>query len=298
MKLFAACRRARALVWMCVLLAVPGCHKSAVQHTIDPAHAPHPVRFLLTFDDGPSLLRPYNPTAAILDQLAANAVQPQIKAVFFVQTRAPSAGGSLYGQELLRRIHDAGHVLALHSGTARGHKSHRYLPPAELDRSLADGIADIRALSGQDPTLVRPPYWSFDARTLAAYRAHGLEMLLTDMSAHDGKIWGWHISLRRRTHFCTKLAEVRHSIEENRLPVVDGVIPVVVTFHDTNDFTASHMAEYLEILVQESNRVGLPLAPDPFYHDGPTIQRIARLRAEIGVFGAAPATFHAPECTS
>lgn len=286
MRLFVPWQRFAMLASICLFLAVSGCENTAVRDAAVSATVPFPARFLLTFDDGPSLWQPYNPTTAILDQLADNAVQPRIKAVFFVQTRSPSGGGTPYGQEILRRIRDEGHVIALHSGSARGHKNHRYLSPAELGQSLIDGSADIRALSGHDPTLVRPPYWSFDARTEAAYHAHGLDMLLTDISARDGKIWGWHISLRRRSHFRAKLAEVRSGIEEGRLPVVDGVVPVVVTFHDTNDFTASHMEEYLGILVEESRRVGLPLAPEPFYNDGPTIERIARLRAEIGVYAA------------
>jgi hypothetical protein len=49
------------------------------------ADAPQ-ILFLLMFDDGPSIREPYNPTLAILDQLAANPVQPEIKALFFVQT--------------------------------------------------------------------------------------------------------------------------------------------------------------------------------------------------------------------
>jgi peptidoglycan/xylan/chitin deacetylase (PgdA/CDA1 family) len=288
MRLLVPWRRLATLASMCCFfLAVSGCQNTAGHDTAVSAPVPHPARFLLTFDDGPSLLQPYNPTTAILDQLANNAVQPQIKAVFFVQTRSLSAGGTAYGQELLRRIRDDGHVIALHSGSARGHMNHRYLSPPELGQSLTDGSADIHALSGHDPTLVRPPYWSFDASTQAAYHAHGLEMLLTDISARDGKIWGWHISLRRRSHFHSKLVEVRRGIEEDRLPVVDGVVPVVVTFHDTNDFTATHMEEYLGILVEESRRAGLPLAPEPFYNDGPTIERVARLRAEVGVYAAA-----------
>ncbi len=286
MRLFVLWQRFPLLASLCLFLAVSGCQNTALQDAAVSAPVPHPARFLLTFDDGPSLWQPYNPTTVILDQLADNAVQSRIKAVFFVQTRTPSGGGTPYGQEILRRIHEEGHVIALHSGSARGHKNHRYLSPAELDQSLTDGSADIRALSGHDPTLVRPPYWSFDARTQAAYHAHGLDMLLTDISARDGKIWGWHISLRRRSHFRAKLAEVRRGIEEDRLPVVDGVVPVVVTFHDTNDFTASHMEEYLRILVEESRRVGLPVAPEPFYNDGPTLERVARLRAEIGVYAA------------
>jgi peptidoglycan/xylan/chitin deacetylase (PgdA/CDA1 family) len=130
-----------------------------------------PVRFLLTFDDGPSTWEPYNPTRAVLDQLQHNAVQPGVKAIFFVQTRDPRAGGGAAGQALLRRIHAEGHVLALHSGSARGHVSHVGMSAAELDQSLRDGIADIEAITGAAPKSVRPPFWRFNESTLAAYRA-------------------------------------------------------------------------------------------------------------------------------
>lgn len=273
-------------VLLCLLVAIAGCQSASPGSQAAAPPVPHAARFVLTFDDGPSLSTPYNTTTVILDTLAQNSRQPQIKAVFFVQTRSPSAGGSPRGQELLHREVSEGHLLALHSGSARGHKNHRWLPPAELDQSLSDGIEDLRALTGRAPTLVRPPYWSYDERTQQAYAAHGLTMLLTDISARDGKIWGWHISLRRRSHFRSKLEEVRKGIEQDRLPIVDGVVPVVVTFHDTNDFTASHMQEYLDILVEESRRVGLPLADKPFYDDAETLERVARLRGQIGLYAA------------
>ncbi len=247
-----------------------------------------PVRFLLTFDDGPSTWEPYNPTRAVLDQLQHNAIQPQVKAIFFVQTRDPRAGGGAAGQALLRRIHGEGHVLALHSGSARGHVSHTGLSGTELDQSLRDGIADIEAVSGDPPTLVRPPFWRFDARTRAAYRARGLLMLLTDINARDGKIYGWTISLRRRSHFAAGLAQVRRAIQDGRLQPIDGVVPVIITFHDTNTFTASHMEEYLEILVDKAHQVGLPLAGEPFYNDAEQIQHVAALRAEAGIYADPP----------
>ena len=112
----------RASMWapLCLLLAATGCLKAPVRVAAIPADVPHPARFLLTFDDGPSVWRPYNPTTVILDTLADNAVQPRIKAAFFVQTRSPRRGGHPYGKELLQRIRDEGHVIALHSGSARG----------------------------------------------------------------------------------------------------------------------------------------------------------------------------------
>jgi peptidoglycan/xylan/chitin deacetylase (PgdA/CDA1 family) len=265
-----------------------GCTPPAPKPTDLGPPATTPVRFLLTFDDGPSTWEPYNPTRAILEQLQRNTVQPEVKAIFFVQTRDPRAGGGPAGRTLLRRIHAEGHVLALHSGTARGHVSHTGLSDKELDQSLGDGIADIEAITGAAPTLVRPPFWRFDECTLMAYQARGLRMLLTDISARDGKIYGWTISLRRRSHFAAGLAQVRRAIEDGKMQAVDGVVPVIITFHDTNTFTASHMQEYLEILVDKAQVVGLPLAYPPFYNDGEQMQRVAGLRAEAGVYAGPP----------
>jgi peptidoglycan/xylan/chitin deacetylase (PgdA/CDA1 family) len=256
---------------------------------VDPGPPPGaPVRFLVTFDDGPSTWEPYNPTRVILDQLLHNPVQPEIKAIFFVQTRDRRAGGGTAGQALLRRANNEGHVLALHTATAGGHLSHTGLSDAELDRSLRAGMADIQLITGETPTLVRPPFWRFDERTLKAYHACGLLMLLTDISARDGVIYGWTISLRRRSHFAAALAQVRRAIQEGKLQIVEGAIPVIVTFHDTNTFTASHMEEYLQILVDQAHAVGLPLARLPFYNEHEQIQRVAGLRAEAGVYAGPP----------
>jgi len=273
--------RLRALAGLCAALAA--CASPSPPAPID--HSLPPARFLLTFDDGPSPFTWYNPTRVILDTLARNDVQPEIKAVFFVQTRARGAS-TPEGQALLRRTHEEGHVLGLHSGTARGHVDHRHLSPAELDQSLEDGIRDLTALTGHPPALVRPPFWNWNDRTHAAYAAHGLAMLLTDINARDGKAYGWTISLRRRPHFRAGLERVR--AHAHTLPVHNGVLPVVITFHDTNVFTANHLQEYLHILVEESNRVGLPIATPPFYNDAEEIEEAALLRARAGVYAGPP----------
>jgi len=242
----------------------------------------YPARFLLTFDDGPSTREPYNPTRAILDALARNPVQPGIKAVFFVQTRDPRAGGSAAGRALMRREHAEGHVLGVHSGSPRGHIDHCLMPDAELERTLANAKRDIAAVAGRPPDLVRPPFWDYDARTLAAYRRLGLRMLLTDVSANDGVIYVFDVSFRRRSHIRDALAGLREKIAAGGLPMVGGAIPLVVAFHDTNTFTAHHMDEYLRILTEEAADVDLVLAPKPFYDDAAAIERVARVRAAAG----------------
>jgi peptidoglycan/xylan/chitin deacetylase (PgdA/CDA1 family) len=240
-------------------------------------HAQPPIRFLLTFDDGPSASGFYNPTVSVLDDLARNPLQSGIKAVFFVQTRATGAGGSEQGQKIMHREHDEGHVLGFHTATP-GHTNHRSLSPEELEQSLTAGSTDIAAITGAAPTLVRPPFWNYDKRTFAAYQRHGLHVLLTDLSANDGKIWGYNFSLRRRSNMLRQLSEVRERIAAGELPAVDGVIPVVVTFHDLNRYTARHMQEYLQILLDSARETGVATAARPFYDDRAALQHAVMAR--------------------
>jgi peptidoglycan/xylan/chitin deacetylase (PgdA/CDA1 family) len=236
-----------------------------------------PIRFLLTFDDGPSASSFWNPTETVLDSLARNPLQPDIKAVFFVQTRASRAGGSEIGRAVMHHERDAGHILGFHTATP-SHTNHRSLDAQELEEALTNGCADIAAITGAPPTLLRPPFWNYDKRTFAAYQQHGLHVLLTDLSANDGKIWGFSASPRRRAHFLRSMSEVRERIALGQLPVVDGVIPVVVTFHDLNRYTARHTREYLQILLDSARETGVKTAEQPFYSDTADLQRAAMAR--------------------
>lgn len=240
---------------------------------------PVPVRFLLTFDDGPSGAAEDNPTASILDQLAANPIQSGVKALFFVQTRNPEGGASAVGRELLRRAHAEGHVLGLHSGSARGHVKHVDFPPAELDQSLRDGSADLRALSGARQLFLRPPSWAFNDAVLAAYRTHRFHMLLDDVRARDGKHWGFKWSPRLHSHIHAELATVAEEVRAGGLPALDGAIPVIVTLHDLNTATAGNLREYMEALMEGARRSGLRVDASPFFDSRDGIERAARLRA-------------------
>jgi peptidoglycan/xylan/chitin deacetylase (PgdA/CDA1 family) len=239
--------------------------------------APAPIRFLLTFDDGPSARSSDNPTVEILDALDDNPVQSGIKALFFVQTRAVNGGATEIGQALLRREYQAGHLLGLHSATPR-HANHRLLEPAALEASLALGVADLSAVTGAAPRLLRPPYWNYDARTLATYHRFGLQMLLTDLSANDGKIYGINFSLHKRSNLRAMLLAQRDRWRAGTLPQVDGSTPIVVTFHDVNGYTASVMKDYLAILMDVARELEMPTAAKPFYDARDDIERAALAR--------------------
>ncbi len=235
-----------------------------------------PIRLLLTFDDGPSAREGDNPTEQVLVGLARNGIQPGIKAVFFIQTGAVKGGATPLGRALIRRTLDEGHLLGFHTATP-GHTSHTRLSDEVLERSLTQGVATHVELSGRAPLLVRPPHWAYDARTFAAYQRHALHVVMTDLSANDGKIPWPNGSPRRRSHFDHLMRELRRHVAD--IPVVDGVRPVIVTFHDANPFTGSHIDEYLHILVDGAAKAGLTLAERPFYDQAEAIEAAARARA-------------------
>ncbi|VVN94247.1 hypothetical protein PS718_02143 [Pseudomonas fluorescens] len=263
-----------------IALVLTGCIAAPIEMTAQTESrlkAQAPVRFLLTFDDGPSASSFWNPSAMVLDSLKDNPVQPGIKALFFVQTRAPRAGNSEIGRGIMRREFEEGHVLGFHTAT-HWHTNHRLLAPQELNESLNNGSADIATITGAPPKLLRPPFWNYDKRTFAAYQQHDLHVLLTDLSANDGKIWGFNASPRRRANMVQQLSQVRERIALGEFPAVDGVIPVVVTFHDLNRYTARHMREYLQILLDSAAATGVRLAQKPFYDDHAQLQKAALSR--------------------
>ncbi|AWM91762.1 polysaccharide deacetylase [Pseudomonas sp. 31-12] len=270
----------KVLCALAIAVALAGCIASPIEltpQTEQRLREQPPIRFLLTFDDGPSASSFWNPSMTVLDSLAQNPVQPGIKAVFFVQTGAPRAGDSDIGRAVMRREQAEGHVLGFHTAT-HSHTNHRSLSPQELEQSLSKGSADIAAITGAPPTLVRPPFWNYDKRVFAAYQRHGMQLLLTDLSANDGKIWGFNASPRRRANMLLQLSEVRERIALGELPTVDGVVPVVVTFHDLNRYTARHAREYLQILLDSARDTGVTVAQKPFYDDTAALRRAALAR--------------------
>jgi peptidoglycan/xylan/chitin deacetylase (PgdA/CDA1 family) len=236
-------------------------------------------RFLLTFDDGPSIRKTDNPTLEILEQLAHNNVQPGIKGIFFVQTRNRNGGGTPEGREVMRRIDAEGHLLGLHSGDPRGHVGHLRLTSERLNQTLIDGAEDIRSVTGRSPELVRPPGLAYNDETLALYQANGMRMLLSDVNARDGVIHIFNISFRRRSHLYAALRAMRASAIRGELPQIDDAVPIIVTFHDPNPFTARHFGEYLHILTEGAARAGLTLAAKPFYDTPVALKKTALLRA-------------------
>lgn len=238
-----------------------------------------PVRFLITFDDGPSGALENNSSALILDTLAHNRWQNGIKAIFFVQTRHRNGGGTAYGREIMQRMLHDGHLLGLHTASERGHINHTQMPLSELEDNLKTGIEDIKALSGEVPRFIRPPFWSFNAATLSLYEAQGLSMLLDDISIRDGKIHGVTSNPNVRARIHSDLHKAAQRIRAGEVPAVAGYIPLVMTMHDTNPTTARDLETYLGMLIDEAQQAGLVVHAQPFISPGEELAQVANLRA-------------------
>jgi peptidoglycan/xylan/chitin deacetylase (PgdA/CDA1 family) len=278
---------------LCAGLLLAAC-RSLPAPAVAPAApvSPLPVRFLLSFDDGPSGAGTGNTTEQILDTLAHNRWQPGIKAIFFVQTRHRLGGATEVGQRLLRRMHREGHLVSLHTASPRGHINHTQMPLAELDRTLDDGIEDIRRYSGDVPRFLRPPYWAYNAATVARYEAHGLTMLLDDVSLGDGKVHGYTSNPQARNRIRAHLRRSARQVGAGDLPALNGYIPLVVTMHDTNPTTARDLEGYLGMLIEEARAAGLRVDRTPFVAPGAEIVRVANLRGNHPSYAQSPGVIY------
>lgn len=160
---------------------------------------------VLTLDDGPDP----DWTPRILEVLAARGA----RATFFVLlTRTRSH------PELLRRILDEGHEIALHGADHRHLSS---IPVEEVDALLRDGRREIESLTGHPIRWYRPPYGGLSPRTWRAVRSAGMVPVLWTTSVLDGGDAPHTERLRKATHGIRRGAIVL--AHDSRANEADGV---------------------------------------------------------------------------
>jgi peptidoglycan/xylan/chitin deacetylase (PgdA/CDA1 family) len=130
-----------------------------------------PARYALTFDDGPTP----GPTDAILDTLA----DLDAKAAFFLIGRNARSA-----PDLVKRIHDEGHLVANHSFD----HSHFGIMRAGWywHRQLHDTNALLHQITGQTPAFFRPPMGHRHFHIMRAARRNGLSVVTWTRRALDG----------------------------------------------------------------------------------------------------------------
>ena len=98
--------------------------------------------------------------------------------------------------ELVREIHARGHEIGNHSAT------HPYMTRISEDKmrqELANMSAKVEALTGERPTLFRPPYGDYNNAVVTVSRAEGYECVQWSVDSLDWKNRGTEDLIRRAT---------------------------------------------------------------------------------------------------
>jgi peptidoglycan/xylan/chitin deacetylase (PgdA/CDA1 family) len=204
--------------------------------------------FSLTFDDGPNQY-----TKIVLDTLK----QKGIKAVFFIQTAAvdelghPYRGSTDLGKALIKRMHDEGHMIEIHTGGKVEHEAHaKAARKGRLKSELGSAKHFVEGLTKATPTLVRPPFGepfetgSQKDRELVAeiYQSVNLKNLLWDIDGDNKDRRAITSAVDLRLHIAN---EVRMMHKKNWK--TKTISPnVVVLYHDSRSATANALAQLIE----------------------------------------------------
>ena len=162
----------------------------------------------LTFDDGPSIFTPQ-----LLDMLK----EYDVRATFFMLGQMAN-----HYPHIVERVASEGHEIASHT---HSHKNLHRLSYEQQKREIVNGYDSLSAL-GVIPTYVRPPYGSYDERTVEIAESLGMHVVLWSM---DSKDW------KRLPDDYTKLHSVRGTAYEK------GEMRGVFLFHDIHKTTVDDL---------------------------------------------------------
>ena len=188
----------------------------------------------LTFDDGPNR----KVTPGILDALQKH----QYKATFFMLS--PNLKSNV---QLLKRMNNEGHTLALHGATHDHKLLYRSGNDAAVVESMNTANDQLNALMGFRSWICRVPYGSARNLTPAQLRL---------LRSSGYRVWDWNLD-SQDTHKRTSAALVSsHTIAELKRKKGE----VIVLMHD-NVFTLQALPEILEFIQQNRWDVE-PISPD------------------------------------
>jgi peptidoglycan/xylan/chitin deacetylase (PgdA/CDA1 family) len=190
--------------------------------------------FSLTFDDGPhtsELGKGTNRTEKVLDVLKSNG----IKGAFFIQTGATHRGNNPIGRALVKRMQAEGHKVGIHTGGTADHELH---PAAAKDGRLEGELnaakSYVKAETGEDATLVRPPTGALNSAVTDIYSKTGLTNMLWDMDGDQGRSLGLR-DLKARIE-----SEMKKVVARGWKPTTPSP-NVVVLYHDIQKGTADNL---------------------------------------------------------
>lgn len=220
--------------------------------------------FSLTFDDGPhsaELGTGTNRTEKVLDTLRDRGIQGG----FFVQTAAvtdtgaPFRGSSANGKILIKRMHDEGHKIGIHTGGRADHEDHPVAQKAgRLESELSAAKTFLKDVTGEETTLVRPPHGAVklpvkgkekqDVGVLEIYKTLSLTNVLWDMDGDQGMNLGLETL---KTRIDAEMAKVKNRGWAPTTPSPS----IVVLYHDIQSGTANNLGALIDHIKLTTKKV-------------------------------------------
>lgn len=177
----------------------------------------------LTFDDGPNAAT----TSQALDILA----KYHVKGTFFM------LGKNVAGNEqLVKRVHDEGHEIGNHSW------SHPQLPTLALEQAkkqIEDTQAALRAVIGESPKMMRPPYGAIND---TIRNAVDMSFIMWNVDSLDWKNRNTASIMEQvKKQTCPGSIILMHDIHQTTI----NALPSVIEYLQKNGYTLVTVSELL-----------------------------------------------------
>jgi peptidoglycan/xylan/chitin deacetylase (PgdA/CDA1 family) len=224
---------------------------------------PKPIPIVLTFDDGPHAASGNGVKNYTID-IATLLKSRNIVGAFFIQTHVSHRFGSAAGKDVIKRVSDLGHVIAIHTGSDDDHASHtkRVAAPAYdvdgdkkpdgmngLESDLIRAKSQIqKVLGGNAPTFVRAVGLARNEAVNSTYSRVGLKHIGVNVDSKDNEPPRPTSQVVMRT-----LESGRQSVGA---AIKAGAPHLIVLFHDINNTTAASTGTYIDTITAAVKAAG------------------------------------------
>ncbi|MES0491949.1 MAG: DUF4157 domain-containing protein, partial [Leptospirales bacterium] len=207
-----------------------------------------PPDFVLTFDDGPHvspLGKGKNRTEMVLNTLKTNG----IKAGFFIQTGVSFRGGAKTGKLLVKRMHEEGHTVGVHTGGTKDHELHTESKNAgRLKQELSDAKKYIKGHTGETPKYVRPPEGKSNKSVENIYKSLKLKNILWDVEGDRGAPGMEGMKQLFKKRFLSMIYDKSYKYKL-------GYPNIVILYHDIREATSKSLGALIEYMKVQSRKV-------------------------------------------
>ena len=216
---------------------------------------PKPIPIVLTFDDGPHAAAGKGVKNYTID-IATLLKSRNIVGAFFIQTHVSHRFGSAAGKDVIKRVSDLGHVIAIHTGSDDDHASHtkRVAAPAYdvdgdkkpdgmngLESDLIRAKSQIqKLLGGNAPSFVRAVGLARNEAVNSTYSRVGLKHIGVNADSKDND--------PSRPTSQVVMQTLDSGIHSVRAAIKAGAPHLIVLFHDINNTTAASIGTYIDTI--------------------------------------------------